>query len=121
MDERTQPQAPDAEVVRGEREPRAASGARVLVVEAADGQDAVDLLQAGLEPDAILLDLSLPRMDGKAFLEWLRAQPQHAHRRVIVASAYLEELPAVGADRTFAKPFRPERLAAELELLTSGE
>jgi CheY-like chemotaxis protein len=91
-----------------------------FVVEAADGQDAIDLLEAGLEPDAILLDLSLPRVDGRAFLEWMRAQPKHAHRRVIVASAYLEEeMPPLDADRTFAKPFRPDRLAAELERLTS--
>ncbi len=141
MDERIQPGAPGAEPVRGE--PRAASCARVLVVEdehelreliarwletkgyvvveAADGQDAVELIEAGLEPDVILLDLSLPRMDGKAFLEWLRAQPQHRHRHVIVASAYLEDQPPLDADRTFAKPFRPDRLAAELERLTSGE
>src|SRR6266542_4029106 len=86
-----------------------------------DGQDAVELLEAGLEPDVILLDLSLPRMSGRAFLEWMRAQPKHEHRRVIVASAYLDELPPVEADRSFQKPFRPERLAAELERLTSGE
>lgn len=91
------------------------------VVEAADGQDAVDLLEAGLEPDVILLDLSLPRMSGRQLLEWIRAHPKHSHRRVIVASAYLDELPPVDADRTFAKPFRPDRLAAELERLTSGE
>ena len=83
------------------------------VVQAADGQDAVDLLEAGLEPDVILLDLGLPRMDGRAFLDWMRAHPKHAHRRVIVASAYLEDLAPVDADRTFAKPFRPDKLAAE--------
>lgn len=89
------------------------------VVEAADGQDAVELLEAGLEPDVILLDLGMPRMDGRTFLDWMRNQPNHAHRRVIVASAYLEDLPPVDADKTFAKPFRPDRLAAELERLTS--
>lgn len=91
------------------------------VVEAPDGQDAVDLLEAGLEPDVILLDLSLPRMSGRQFLDWMRAHPKHAHRPVIVASAYLDELPPVDADRTFAKPFRPDRLAAELERLTSSD
>jgi len=96
-------------------------GKGYTVSEAADGQDAVELLEAGLEPDVILLDLSLPRMSGRAFLEWMRAQPKHEHRRVIVASAYLDELPPVEADRSFQKPFRPERLAAELERLTSGE
>src|SRR5512134_1738251 len=50
---------------------------RYLVTEAADGKDAVDLLEAGLDPDVILLDLTMPRMDGRAFLEWLRASPRH--------------------------------------------
>lgn len=139
MDEAIQPGAstPDRESL--EREPRLDLHARVLVVEdehelrslialwletngytvseAADGQDAVELLEAGLEPDVILLDLGLPRMDGRKFLEWMRAQPKHAHRRVIVASAYLDEMPPVDADRTFAKPFRPELLQRELERL----
>jgi CheY-like chemotaxis protein len=89
------------------------------VVEAADGVDAVELLQAGLEPDLVLLDLTKPRMDGRAFLEWLRAQPKHAHRRVIVASGYLDEEAPVRADRTFAKPFRPDLLEQELARLVS--
>jgi len=89
------------------------------VVEAADGLDAVELIQAGLEPDLILLDLTMPRMDGRAFLEWLRAQPKHAHRHVIVASGYLDEEAPVQADRTFAKPFRPDLLEQELARLIS--
>jgi CheY-like chemotaxis protein len=134
--------APDPETAKT-HDPRLDRHARVLVVEdehelrelvarwletkgytvseAADGQDAVDLLEAGLEPDVILLDLSLPRMSGREFLDWMRAQPKHEHRRVIVASAYLDELPPVEADQSFQKPFRPERLAAELERLTSGD
>lgn len=91
------------------------------VVEAADGRDAVDLLTAGLEPDVILLDLTMPRMDGRAFLEWLRAEPKHAHRHVIVASGYLEEEPPAGVDRAFAKPFRPDLLERELARLVSEE
>jgi CheY-like chemotaxis protein len=89
------------------------------VVEAADGRDAVDLLEAGLEPDVILLDLTMPRMDGRAFLDWLRHDPRHQGRRVIVASAYLDDEPPVDADRTFAKPFRPDLLERELARLTS--
>jgi CheY-like chemotaxis protein len=90
-----------------------------IVSQAADGQDAVELLEAGLEPDVILLDLSLPRMSGREFLEWLRAQPQHEHRAVVVASAYLDEMPPMDVERSFQKPFRPDRLAAELDRLTS--
>lgn len=89
------------------------------VVEAADGLDAVELLQAGLEPDLILLDLTMPRMDGREFLDWLREQPKHAHRRVIVASAYLDEEPPARADRSIAKPFRPDLLERELARLVA--
>ncbi len=91
------------------------------VVEAADGRDAVDLLQAGLEPDVILLDLGMPGMDGRSFLAWLRADEKHRHLPVIVASAYLDDAPPVDAQRTFAKPFRPDLLERELALLVSGD
>ncbi len=126
-----------------DREPRAGYRARVLVVEdehelreliahwletrdyqvseAADGQDAVELLEAGLDPDVILLDLTMPRMDGRAFLEWLRANPRHQDRKVIVASGYLDESIPVDADRAFSKPFRPDLLERELARLASGE
>ncbi len=134
--------SPVADVESADREPRLDPRARVLLVEdehdlreliarwletrkyqvaeAADGRDAVDLLEAGLDPDVILLDLTMPRMDGREFLKWLRASPEHAHRKVIVASAYLDDGAPVGADRTFAKPFRPDLLESELSRL-AGE
>src|SRR5512140_2821702 len=90
------------------------------VAEAADGKDAIDLLQAGFDADVILLDLAMPRLDGRTFLEWLRASPEHRHRRVIVASGYLDERP-VDADRTFAKPFRPDLLERELARLAEDD
>ena len=91
------------------------------VVQAADGRDAVDLLEAGLEPDVILLDLTMPRMDGRAFLEWMRASPKHRDRRVIVASGYLDDEHPVDVDRAFSKPFRPDLLERELARLASGD
>ena len=91
------------------------------VVQAADGRDAVDLLEAGLEPDVILLDLTMPRMDGRAFLDWMRASPKHRDRRVIVASGYLDDEQPVDVDRAFSKPFRPDLLERELARLASGD
>ncbi len=91
------------------------------MVQAADGHDAVELLEAGLQPDVILLDLTMPRMDGREFLEWLRADPKHRNCPVIVASAYLEDQPPLDAERTFAKPFRPDLLVRELARLATGD
>jgi CheY-like chemotaxis protein len=69
----------------------------------------------------ILLDLTMPRMDGRAFLDWLRATPKHRDRPVIVASGHVEEGPPAGATRTFAKPFRPDVLERELARLALDE
>ena len=41
----------------------------------AGAREALDRL-AELAPDLILLDLSMPGMDGRQFLRWLRALPQ---------------------------------------------
>ena len=47
------------------------SGYEVAV--AADGQEGIELLAVGLAPQAIVLDLMMPRMDGWTFLVELRA------------------------------------------------
>src|SRR3954454_633664 len=41
-----------------------------------NGQDALDLIDAGVEPRLILLDLRMPVMDG---WEFLRVQGEHVH------------------------------------------
>ncbi|MEM7650823.1 MAG: response regulator [Pseudomonadota bacterium] len=42
----------------------------VQVLKAADGQEALDMLaENGIEPDLILLDINMPRMNGHEFLE----------------------------------------------------
>jgi CheY-like chemotaxis protein len=84
-------------------------------VEAADGNDAIELIEAGLEPDAIVLDLALPRVSGQAFLSWLRAQPDHQHRPVIVTTGEYDALPTTDAQGQLAKPYRPDLLATELQ------
>ncbi len=48
-----------------------------VVSEAKNGQDGLDKL-AGAKPGIILLDLTMPVMDGFAFLEAMRANPECA-------------------------------------------
>jgi CheY-like chemotaxis protein len=130
------PVEPDRDEVLG-RERRVDPRARVLVVEdehelreliagwlqskgyeaaqAADGSDAIELLEAGLEPDAIVLDLALPRIDGHAFLEWLRSRPDGVRPPVIVSSGEYDQLPAHGVAGVLAKPYQPDLLLRELE------
>lgn len=73
------------------------------VAVAGDGQDALELLRAGLRPALIVLDLTMPRMDGWAFLERLRGSPR-ATIPVLVTSAAVTQRPPVGADACLEKP-----------------
>ncbi|SRR6266542_3145835 len=78
------------------------SGYAVAV--AADGQEGVELLEYGLEPRAIVLDLMMPRMDGWTFLDRLRHDPRYQDVPVVVTSAVATESPP-GADACLQKPF----------------
>ena len=75
------------------------------VATASDGQEAVEALLKGLEPDLMVLDLMMPRMDGWAVLQWLRADPNHVDRPVLVISATVRDCPT-GASAFLPKPFR---------------
>ncbi len=69
---------------------------------AADGEDAIGQLREGVRPDLILLDLMMPRMDGRAFREAQQADPSLNEIPVLLFSAYSDvhqiarELDAVG-------------------------
>ncbi len=94
----------------------AAKGYAVVV--ACDGQDALELLEAGLRPSVIVLDLAMPRMDGWAFLRHLRG-PAHSTVAVLVASADVRPPPPPGADAYLEKPLGPEELCAMVGRLSA--
>ena len=73
-------------------------------------------------PDAIVLDLNLPRLDGYQVLKHLRARPGTADLPVLVLTAREDEDSEVkvfesGANDFIAKPFRPRALSARLKAL----
>jgi CheY-like chemotaxis protein len=88
-------------------------GAGYHAVGAANGQDALDLLRAGVRARVIILDLMMPIMDGWAFRREQLRDPQLAHIPVIVLSAlhhgWVEGIPA-----TVPKPVDVGRLLDEL-------
>jgi CheY-like chemotaxis protein len=88
----------------------------IEVITSADGQDGLEQLRPGRLPDAILLDLRMPRLDGNGFLVALRANPATADIPVIVMTASHDQLQ--GPVRAFLeKPFDLDELAKILNRL----
>jgi CheY-like chemotaxis protein len=97
---------------------------RMAVVLAADGEEAL-ALAAREKPDAILLDVMMPGMDGPHTLQRLKADPATASIPVIVltaspSSSEVDALRALGAAGVVRKPFDPMQLAKEVQRL-AGE
>ncbi|MCA1828522.1 MAG: response regulator [Myxococcales bacterium] len=79
------------------------------VVPALDGQAALDILNAGVKPAAILLDLMMPRMNGLEFLERSRELLGFARIPVIVVSANQGyDASDLGVAQVVRKPFTAE-------------
>ena len=93
----------------------------MVVIEAAGGAEGVRRA-AEDPPDAILLDMMMPFMNGSETLAALRAQPETALTPVIFLTAKsvqveVERMKALGAAGVLIKPFDPRTLAADLRAL----
>ncbi|MGI8664895.1 MAG: response regulator [Jatrophihabitans sp.] len=93
-----------------------------VIADAADGAQAVELA-ASLDPDVILMDLSMPVLDGAGATRAIRAaQPQV---RVIILSSFAEqarvrEAIAAGATGYVLKDCTPEQLLAAIRSAADG-
>lgn len=82
--------------------------AGMTVQVAGDGGEALEALQRA-DFDAVLLDLSMPRVDGFRLLAWVRATPHLQNLPILVLSARndvdaIEEAYRIGADGFQTKP-----------------
>jgi two-component system OmpR family response regulator len=83
------------------------------------GEAALVLLQAGLRPDVILMDVMMPRLDGPGALRRLRELPGLETTPVIfmtarAQSAELDAYLKLGAIGVITKPFDPMSLAGQV-------
>jgi len=88
------------------------------VVAAVDAETAL-LRLSDSDPDVILLDVSLPGRSGYEFTEYVKGQPEHRHRRVVLLGSLLdpvseERATRVGADAILQKPFEASALLGTL-------
>ena len=89
------------------------------VIEAADGEEAVDIFFNQKDISLILLDVMMPRMDGWEVLKTIR---QYSQVPIIMLTARAEERDELqgfelGVDEYISKPFSPKILTARVEAI----
>jgi two-component system chemotaxis response regulator CheY len=88
------------------------------VIEAEDGLEGL-LKATAMYPDLIIMDLSLPEMDGVEAARRIHRQPKLSHIPIFVVSAYLTEevkqdVGAAGCVELFPKPFDADLLLRKI-------
>jgi CheY-like chemotaxis protein len=93
-------------------------GANWTVLAASSGREALEM--AAIEqPDAILLDMMMPDMDGRETLNKLKADPKTQDIPVILVTAKVQpsdqsSFADLDVAAVLAKPFRPLQLADQI-------
>ena len=95
------------------------------VVSATDGKSGLEQASS-CRPDAVILDVLLPGLDGIEVLRRLRANPRLRQLRVLMLSVRGDATQRVegleeGADDYLPKPFAPDELVARLKALLRRE
>jgi DNA-binding response OmpR family regulator len=95
------------------------------VISANNGEDALRTLLK-YEPDLVILDVMMPRIDGVEVCRAIKAREESADTPVILLSAKdrdkdREEGLEAGADLYLTKPFSPARLVQEIRNLLSPQ
>lgn len=91
------------------------------VVEAADGSEAWDAMQAPDAPQMAILDWMMPGLDGPEIVRRVRAMENEIDPYIIILTAKGEKPDIVkgletGADDYIAKPFDPQELLARIKV-----
>jgi two-component system cell cycle response regulator DivK len=93
-------------------------------IEAVDGQEAIEKAKAE-DPDLILLDLYIPKMDGYEVTRRLKGDQGLKHIPIIALTAHAmkgnrEEALAAGCDGYIAKPINVRELPQQIEHFLIG-
>ena len=95
------------------------------VIEAANGEDAI-ASASRQAPDIILMDLSLPVIDGWEATRRLKGDPHTAHIPILALTAHdgsgeLQRATRAGCDWFVPKPCPPDALITEVRRVLSAE
>jgi two-component system, chemotaxis family, chemotaxis protein CheY len=93
-----------------------------VVVEAADGVDAIETLARTGDVWLVISDINMPRMNGLDLLERLKGDDRHRDLPVVMLTsegqpAMIDRARKAGASGWIVKPFKPELLLAAVRRL----
>jgi DNA-binding response OmpR family regulator len=95
----------------------------VEILQAEDGQQGLDAVAAN-HPDLIVLDVTMPVMDGPTMLRELRSRGDKTPVILLTAesgTAIIGPMMAQGLDDYIVKPFKPEELQAKVKKILSPQ
>ncbi|MCH9806138.1 MAG: response regulator [Alphaproteobacteria bacterium] len=89
-----------------------------------DGAQAIDALQSS-QPQLLLLDLTMPKLNGYEVCQAARADPRLGAMRILIVSAQckdvaVEKAMAMGADGYLKKPFSSADVISAVGTLLNG-
>ncbi len=90
--------------------------------DAANGKQALEMLQASPVPDVVLVDWNMPEMDGLEFIRSVRGNDRYSDMVVLMVTTETESdqmlrALSAGADEYLMKPFQKEGLIDKLRLV----
>lgn len=95
------------------------------LVEATDGENALETAIARV-PDLVLLDVTMPKLDGWEVLHFMRSRPETAAVPVMMLTTAaqvwdLKHGEELGCNDYLTKPFEPKELRAHVERMLAGQ
>jgi CheY-like chemotaxis protein len=84
-----------------------------------NGFEGIEAIVSHTLPDAILLDMMMPVMNGWDFMDFLRTNAFHYKIPVIIISAYSETAKTIKPEAIINKPIQLKELLGALEKLVS--
>jgi two-component system chemotaxis response regulator CheY len=101
----------------------ALSQAGFEVIEAADGDEGVEVIGRNADAAMVICDVNMPRMNGLELLEAVKKDGKNANLPVLMLTTegqpqLIERAKKSGAKGWVVKPFKPELLVAAVKKLT---
>ncbi|MEB3338429.1 MAG: hybrid sensor histidine kinase/response regulator, partial [Leptolyngbyaceae bacterium] len=96
------------------------------VEEAKDGQDALEKLIGGLQVEAVICDIEMPRLDGYGFLARIKAESTFKNLPVAMLTSrsgnkHRQLAMSLGATAYFSQPYKEQDLLKTLEQLIQSQ